>query len=496
MKTIFKTALCLSVALLASSCVLDSIDSQPAKDPRLTCDALESYTVQAVKPQDISFSVSSTTPWSVTGFENVPWVTVTPASSAESSLAEDVRIQTAENTELEGRSVVLTVKGENVAQTYSITITQLRRGKLIVTPVPETESFVSAGGSKTFEVQANVAWEAVAADNWLTLSPASGTSDGAMKSFQVTATAAPNTSVARSTTVTVVAGDEKSEFTVLQDGQSFEFKPVTFTEIDRAGAEVELGVNASMDWKAECNIPEATLTKAGNDMLKVKVPMNNRFAPRTVKVTIKPVDASFGDISSTLEFTQGINFTFEGNCEVLSDGSVKVSCGAKSRVKTIDSFRYVNIVIKFGDKHFGDKGELWCAVNANGCNIYNQLSLGGNLRIRQDGNLPVTKKPSGEDISTYLNEKYEFTKDQLNAMTEYRFEVVNNLTESSEDYPGVYRHVVNFWYNGAIYATLNYRSVFADDSSAAGQYWFGFNSSTSDDTWYVVKSCDVIPYAE
>ena len=81
-------------------------------------------------------------------------------------------------------------------------------------------------------------------------------------------------------------------------------------------------------------------------------------------------------------------------------------------------------------------------------------------------------------------------------MEEYRFEVVNNLTTSSDDYDGVYRHDVKFWYNGKVYASLTYRSVFADDPSAAGNYWFGFYNKTSDDTWYVVKSCDVIPYAE
>lgn len=496
MKTIFKTALCLSVLLLASSCVLDQIDSQPAAEPRLTCDALESYTVQAVKPQDISFSVSATTPWSVTGFENTPWVTVSPASSAESSLAEDIRIKTAENPETEERSVVLTIKGDNVAEVYTVTITQMRRGKLVVTPIAETDIFAAAGGAKTFELQSNIAWEAHAADEWLTLSPASGTSDGPLKSFSVTATAAKNTSVTRSTTVSVVAGDEKFEFVVNQQGQSFEFKPVDFTEVDRNGADLVLGVDATMDWNAECNIPEVKLTKDGNDKLLVSVPRNNRFAPRTVKITIKPVDASYAGVSSSLEFTQDIIFSFEGNYEVLSDGSIKIMCGAKSKVKTIDAYRYVNIVLKFGEKHFGSKGELWCAVNANGCNIYNQLSLGGNLRIRQDGNLPVTKKPDGADVSTYENVKYSFTQDQLNAMDEYRFEVVNTLSESSDDYPGVYRHVVNFWYNGAVYATMNYRSVFADDPTAAGNYWFGFYNSTSDDTWYVVKSCDVIPYAE
>ena len=78
----------------------------------------------------------------------------------------------------------------------------------------------------------------------------------------------------------------------------------------------------------------------------------------------------------------------------------------------------------------------------------------------------------------------------LNALTEYRFEVVPDLTPDP-DYPDVWWHKVNFWYNGALNTTLNYRSVFADNPDAAGNYWFGVDKATTDGTWYVVKSCEL-----
>ena len=492
MKTIFKTAICLSVMLMASSCVLDSIDSQPAADPRLECDALESYTVQAVKPQDVSFSISATTPWTITGFENASWVTVTPASSSVSSLAEDIRIVAAENPDTEERSVVLTVKGENVATTYSVKLTQARRGKLVVTPIPASDAFAAAGGSKTFTVQANQEWEASVADSWLSLTPASGSSSGDMKSFSVTAKAEANSSLNRSTTVTVIAGDDKVEFTVNQLGQSLEISQPAFTEVDRKGGEFELDVNATMDWKAECNVPEVTLTKASNSKLKVNVPWNNKFAPRTVKITIKPTSASYGDVSSSVEFTQDINFEFSGHCEVLEDGSVKIYGDDKSRVKMKDRARYVNIIIKMGDKsNFCDKAQMWTyandAVEGVEIEIQNQIQLGKRIRVRLNGHLPK----SGE--SCYDSKDYEITKDELNAMKEYRVDVVPGTNSTN----GVQHLNFSFSYNGTLRSdVLDKPSIFADTPDSGCHYWFGCYDASNDGTWYVVKSCDVIPVAE
>ena len=411
MKKIFKTALYLAVTALAWSCVLDQIDSQPAAEPRLDCDALDSYTIQAGKPQDISFRVSSTTPWAITGFEDTPWISVEPASSAVSSLSEDIRIKAVANTALSDRSVVLTLQGENISGTRTITLTQLRKGKLTVTPIAESDEFAINGSSQTFQVSSNLDWEVSAEDAWLSFSPAKGESAGEMKTSTVTATAAANRSVNRSTLVTVASGDEKFQFTV------------------------------------------------------------------------KPVSDEFGDVSSTLEVSQECNFKLEGNCELQEDGSVKLSAGNKARVSTVDDFRFVSIVLTMGESGFGSKAQFWCAVNAEGCNIYNQLTLGGNTRIRTDGTLPVAGQ------SSYKNTTYSITQEELNAMTEYRFDVLPDSGNSQY-------HFLRFYYNGSLKAEQNYLSVFCDAPEAAGPYWFGFYDNGSDDTWYIVKTCDITAIAE
>ena len=471
------------VMTLASSCVLDQIDSQPEIPPTLECDALETYTIQANKPQDISFRVSSTTPWTITGFEDAAWISVEPASSAVSSLSEDIRIKAVANTALSDRKVVLTLKGENTDITKTITLTQLRKGKLTVTPIAESDAFALNGSSQTFQIESNIDWEVSAADEWLSFNPAKGgSSDGSMKSASVTATAEANKSINRSTVVTVAAGDDKFEFIVRQKGQTLEFEPIESPEMDRTGGEATLTVDATMDWDFSCDNPDFQVTRSG-DKLNVKAPWNNRFSERAATITIKPTSAEFGDVSSTITLTQACNFKLDGNCEVLEDGSVKISCGAVSRVSTVDEFRFVSIVLTMGEVGFGSKAQLWCSTNSEGCNIYNQLTLGGNLRIRTDGTLPVA------GTSTYKNTTYDITQDDLNAMTEYRFDVLpdpNNATY----------HILRFYYNGTLKAEQNYLSVFCDKADAAGSYWFGFYNTSDDGTWYIVKTCDVTAVAE
>lgn len=483
MKRIFKTALYLSVMLMAGSCVLDQIDSQPAVAPSLKCDALESYTIQAAKPQDVSFRVSANTPWAITGFENANWVTVTPTSSAVSSLSEDIRIKTSVNTELSDRSVTLTVKGENADATYTIKLTQLRSGKLTVTPIAETDAFPMAGGTNTFLVEANMDWSVSAADSWLSFSPSSGTSDGTMKSVTVTATAEANKSINRSTLVSVTSGDEKFEFTVHQKGQSLEFLTDAQTiDISRKGGEIVLGVEATMDWSLECDNTAFTVNKEGSDKIRISAPWNNVFAPRKAKLTIKPVSSSYGDVSRSVELVQDINFTLQ-NCEVLDDGSVKMSGSAGSRVVTIDEFRdNFDITLTLDQNHFGTAAQLWIQGKVGDVNIYNQLTLGGNTRIRTDGNL------AGGAGSGYKSSTYSITQSELNAMKTYRYKIAANAEDKT-------MMDMAFFVNGSEIKSHTGPNPFYYDSGST-TFYFGFYSTTTDGSWYVVKTCDVIPIAE
>ena len=487
----------MGAALVAYSCVLDDIDTQITDEEaiaqiKLECDALESYTIQASKPQAVSFKISSTTPWTIEGATD--WLTVTPKSSSDaddysSHLAADIRITAKANNSYESRTATLTVTGKNTSINYPIRIVQNPLAKIEMTPI--TEAFPMAGGSKNLSVKSNLNWSISAADSWLSFSPETGEAGAVVT---VIATAEENTSLDRSTVVTVVSGDVAETFTVSQIGKQLEFLPIATTEVPSEGGEIVLEVDTDIAIEAESSNSAFTATVDGNKV-KVSAPWNGKFIPRSTTISVRPAGAGSG--GKTVEITQDINFTFSGNCEVLADGSVKISDGAVSRVSTKMPLRYVSIVITMGDVSFGDSGEFWCATSAAGCNIYNQMSLAGNWRIRQDGYLPITKKPSGEDVNTYQNASLTVTKDKstLNALKEYRFEVLPEITDDP-DYPGVKWHVVKFWYNGKLDTTLNFRSVFADDPTAAGPYWFGLHEAITDGTWYIVKSCDITILAE
>ena len=479
MKTIFKTIACLSAALLAYSCVLDEIDTQITDEEaiaqiRLECDALESYTMQSQKPQAVSFRVSSTTPWEITGFED-SWLTVEPASSKVSSLSEDITVKATANNALSDRTVTLTVKGANTTITHSINITQMRMGQLTVEPI--VGDYDNAGATKTFTVSSNISWEATAADDWLTLNPSSGTSDGPMKTVTVSAEAAANKSLSRSTIVTVVSGDEKTQFFVKQDGHTLEFQQLESPVIDRKGGELLFTVNATLDWKVESSNANFTATKMSDTQVKVSAPFNNQFAERKATITLKPTSDEFGDVSGSTEVSQGVNFTLQ-NCELLEDGSIKMSGSAGSRVVTIDEYRdNFDLTLTMGDKNFGTAGQLWVQGKIGGVNIYNQLSLGGNTRIRTDGTM------AGDGGSSYKSSTYSITQDELNAMETYHYKIATNAADAT-------KMDMLFEVNGTEKKSHTGPNPFYYDEGST-TFYFGFYSTTSDGSWYVVKTCDI-----
>lgn len=476
MKNIFKIAACLSLILLAYSCKLEEIDSQMTDEEaiasiRLECDALEAYTVQAEKPQAISFSVSSTTPWTITGIPD--WLTVSPTSSAESSLAEDIVVKAAVNEEFTSRSAELIVKGENTEIVRKVTINQLPKGKLTVTPV--AGEFPKAASSLPFTINANLPWEVSAADEWLTFSKDKGEGTNAPETIQ--AQAAQNKSIVRKTTVTVVSGALQYEFEATQAGEFLEFQNLASTELPRLGGVLVLDVHASLDWTVEVDNTDFVAEKSAADKVTLTVPFNNKFAARTVNVILKPADAELAGVNSSVAFTQDVNFQLE-NCELLDDGSVKMSGDKGSRVITLDEYRSnFDLTLTMAENHFGTAGELWVQGKVGEVNIYNQLSLGGNTRIRTDGNL------ANGGGSGYKSSTYSVTQDQLNAMQTYRYMFATNATDET-------KMDMAFYIDGAEIKSHTGPNPFYYDEGAT-TFYFGFHGTTTDGSWYVVKSCDI-----
>ena len=521
---------------------------------RMECSAVDSYTLEAVNPESFTFNVSSNTPWTITLSSGADWLAVDPASSASSALISDVTVTAKSNLSGEDRQATLTLKGEKIAQTKIITVKQYRKGRLYVTPpakdfsaaggplnftiqtnvdwevrcdqswitfnrengTPDPEGrtmtiiataepsdvlertatitvvagddeesfdvsqigsfsltaisdpFESAGGSQTFNIKTDLSWEIVADQAWITVDQNSGTGDAT-----ITATATANDGAMRTANITVIAGGEDNIFAVSQKGFTFEIVVPASTELSGMGDEMILNVDTSIAWEPSTDVEGWSVEKIDASSFKVKAGINGLFVPKTGMVKI-----TGGNAIAELELTQDIIFEFT-NCDIQEDGSVKLSGDKGSRVKFKEGLRMFTLTLTMGEKSFGDAGQLWVQGAIGSVNIYNQLSLGGNTRIRTDGNMADEGASSAYKSSTY-----SISKDELNGMNTYEYGIKPNAEDPTQ---------MDMWFyvNGAEKKAHTGPNPFYYDNNSVA-YYFGFYSTTSDGSWYVVKSCNVV----
>ena len=560
MKTITRIFAILCVLGAAAACQQYEIDTQmtPEKEYanlRLVCDALTTYSVAATRPDNITFNVSSNSPWTVTRSGGAEWCTVTPSSSSSSSLISDVVVSCADNDTGEDRSATLTIQAERISKYYTVTITQSKKGHLYVTPV--AKDYAATGGPLSFTINTNVPWEIRTDVSWLHFDPERGNPDPDGRTMTIVATADPSDVLERVATVTVVAGDDEESFDVTQKGAfemteitgefpgnggtqvlklrtdlpwtvsadkdwisfdkesgegsgaqtvinvtaapnddvarkavitvrvagedhsfevhqggaSFNIVPPAEPVIDRLGGELVLEVNASKPWEPQTDVPGFTVTKVDDSHMKVVAGFNNLFAQRKGNVSI----VSSTGATDSVEITQDVNFSFDGHYEILADGSVKVYVDQKTRVTLIDPARYASFVLKMGEVSFDDKAEFVLNTHdANGGEMQCQIRLGaGKKRLRTNGG-----------ATEYNTKSIDITKDELNAMTEYRMDFRPNADEAG-------KIDLEFFYNGTSKALMTSKDPFAGNDATC-HYFFGCEEAASGSaTWYVVKSCDV-----
>lgn len=565
MKTLIRIFVCLGVLGAAASCQLYKIDTQmtpekAAASIKMVCDALPSYTAAATNADAISFTVSSNTPWTITRSSGADWCTVTPSSSANSSLISNVVVTLDNNPDGTDRSATLTLKGDNIAAPVTIQITQSRLGKLFVTPVAQdyvaaggplnfrintnqdwtvrsdvswlhfnrengtpdpdgntitiiatadpstvlertatvtvtagddeetfevaqrgrfelTEAaveFPGAGASQTMKLRTDLPWMVAADKNWITFDKAEGQGDGSIVDIAITAAA--NEEAARKAVITVTAGDAVKTFEVSQAGAAFEIVTPATTVFDRTGSTVTLEVNSAMDWTPETDVEGWTVEKIDAKHFTATAAWNNKFAPKAGKLAI----AGPGGARSEVEFTQDINFTFEGNCEVLADGSVKVSEDKVSGVFTLDNFQYV-IMDADVEMHLGDKGSFtMCTEHYNDGYEYElQLNLQRSDAFRLRSN--------GGKVTTRGAKEFTFDKTKLDAMTHAQIQFVPN----AEDPTMIDQ---SFYWNGEVQdKVLVSTSVFAAEPTLAGNYFVGSIKAADDGSYFIIKSCTVTP---
>lgn len=456
-----------AAAMFFGSCQQLYIETQPEVEIKMTTDARESYTLSGTNPQPATFSIGSTTPWEITGYEAAEWLSLKPASSALSSLSADVTITAVPNDTYESRSATLTLKGEGIQNVWTIVVTQGMKSKFYVQPI--TQEFEGGESSLPFTIETNLAWEVRSADAWLTFDKTSGVGTDAIET--ITATAAANPGIERTTTVTVTAGAETETFTVRQGGMTLEFITTELEMINYAGGEALLDVEASVDWTVTSSAEWLTVEKV-DSQVKATATANSAFAPRTAVVTI----SGFG-ITAEFEVTQDSPYELE-NAEILEDGSVKLDGAAGARINIKEGLRYFTAVLSVKEISFGEKGQFWFFSETDG-DFGNWMTV-GKFRLRTNNG----------SVSNYDNTYYDdnMSVEFLNTMTKYEFTV----TPDAET-PGNGKFL--FTVNDTTIESHSWASPFAGNDTTF-EWYFGFNSATSDGTYYIIDSCTITPIAE
>jgi len=303
MKTLIKTMALLSV-LAVASCQQFKIDTQmtpekAAASIRMECSAVDVYNLPAQNPGSITFNVSSNTPWTITLSSGAEWLSVSPSSSASSSLITDV-VVTAQNNTGGDRSATLTLKGDNVAQTKVITVKQAREGKLFVTPM--VQDYAACGGPLSFTIQTNVAWEVRSNAGWLTFNRNSGEPDPEGRIITIIATAEASTVMERVATVTVVAGDDEETFDVSQKGV------FDVTEISGAfatdGGEKTISLRTDLPWTIMADKDWITFDQESGNGDGSKIAIKATAAANDGAIRTANVKITAGGVEKTFEVSQ------------------------------------------------------------------------------------------------------------------------------------------------------------------------------------------------
>ena len=428
----------------------------------------------------LTFTVQTNVAWEVQSSEG--WLTFNRESGEPDPEGRAFTIiATAAASDVLERTATVTVKAGDDEESFEVT----QKGVFDLTEIGE--SFKAPGETKIVRVRTDLPWTITSDKDWITFDKNSGTGDGSL--FEIKATAAENGTTARTANITVVAGGSSKSFEVSQLGAiQFEIVAPESTEIDRKGEVITMEVKASVAWTPSTEVAGWTVEKADDSHLKLTAPFNNIFAEKKGNVTIKSADG----LEDNVEFTQGINFKFEGDYEVQTDGSVKLFGTKASNVTLLDGFRYGSVELKFGDVHFADDGNFWYECKAKSedeavktdCQLYNWLTI-GKTRLRAEGT--ANGKSMKPDGSSYMSTDYTITKDELNAMTSYKMTQAPNAEDAT-------LLDMEFFYNGTSKCQAKCQNPFTT-AGLTGNTFIGFHAASAE-SWVIVKSCDVTFLAE
>ena len=561
MKTITRIIASLSIFLTAVACQQFDIDTQmtPEKEYanlRLVCDAVDSYSFPSTNADNVTFNVSSNTPWTITRSSGADWCTVTPSSSSSSSLIADVVVSVADNNSGEDRTATLTVKGERINKYYTITINQSRKGKLFVTPV--AKDYVATGGPLSFTINTNMAWEVRTDVSWLSFNRENGQPDPDGKTITVIATAEPSDVLERVATVTVVAGDDEVSFDVAQKG-SFDLTEITGT-FPGAGATQQLKLRTDLAWTVCADKDWVSFGKESGEgsngvtVINVTAAQNDdvtRSAVITVTAGGQSHEFEVFQTGSTFEIVDPVDPTIDAlGGDLLIEVNTTKAWEPQTdvpgfTVEKVDDSHF-KVVADFNNKFAPRKGQVSIVSGTATASVEitqaTPFTLSGSAELLEDGSVKITGAEKGQvyinhslthfsavleiaeinwgsegQLWFFSGERGDFGNWMSQGKMRLRDKVVTGNSfsygeESAGDYKTIPIATMNtmktyeftyepeafvFKFNGEQVAEMTLGSCpFTGEKPNMGGWFFGFYDKVSDDTYYVVKSCTITPIAE
>lgn len=270
----------------------------------------------SVDKTSLSFAPQAVTE-SVAVNSNVEWEAVCSSSWITLSKTGDTALQisASENRTGTARTATVNLRRKGFTATLAtISVTQSEGG---VTGSTDELAFGIDGGTKSVEIDADVAWNASSSASWLAVTP----EEGAAGKAQLKITALANSSAnSRNGFVYVKIGDvKKLSIPVSQDGISLEVNG-TLQNFAASGSDSQkLSVTANKEWKVLSSPEWVTVTPGegskGTTEVTVKAAENRSLNPRSatfrigfeglnvykdITVAQEGLDSEFG--GSTLEF--------------------------------------------------------------------------------------------------------------------------------------------------------------------------------------------------
>ncbi len=171
---------------------------------------------------------------------------------------------------------------------------------------PRTFNFTRDGGSQSFTFSCNRDWSVSSTENWVTVSPSSGTAADGEITVKITC-AANNTYDGRSATVTVRTEELSETVTVTQDtGIGLIVSPTTF-DLTNAAQDIEIEVQKNVQYSIAIDEAGLSWIKAGGtkalttDKITFHIAENEDYDGREGKITFKQTD---GPLAETVKIKQ------------------------------------------------------------------------------------------------------------------------------------------------------------------------------------------------